>query len=530
MKFIAENETIVLNSIRIFGKFNVDNYNFYNDTTFATEDYICPNIDHELMYKCLNGNNDDNADDDQQHNHHHHHHHQHHNHQTNQQQTSSIEGHQPLKEHHQLQELAYVNFAENKNLINANLNESIVNMTISESKELIDRSNKITNYEELICDGLKINSFKKEKIYKINENNKDDDIKISNLLINNLNEQGIIQEAANHNNYIQMKQESVQQPKEKQMNTKKPKRKIKIRNYNGTINLKNISNLTINTNCNRDTTTSTAAAATTKQSSTKPSMYISNSVPSATSSLSPSSSSKSTSQSSVTTAATTTSTITTNDNNQSDADQNNTTYNCEFYNRLLNEIKHSFTINGGNQQSANQHNNIPSFERMFSTSSSSSTTTTLSSLASLSPAAVPPAGGKGILDNQNPSISSSADNRSCNKMLFKNIRNLKINIPVTNTAATTATKNNQQVSSTTNTSTTSQTRTSTSSEDLSPTNNDLNDELNDDNLLNAPIQIEQWLKQIILETEIEPVQNIEILEHSIINNKNAIATLPAAKI
>lgn len=56
LKFMPLNETAVLENIRRLGKFNVDNYKFYTNPTFTVEDYICPNVDHDLMYKCLKQN------------------------------------------------------------------------------------------------------------------------------------------------------------------------------------------------------------------------------------------------------------------------------------------------------------------------------------------------------------------------------------------------------------------------------------------------------------------------------------------
>ncbi|XP_059613961.1 uncharacterized protein LOC132260067 [Phlebotomus argentipes] len=94
VKFIPENDSTVINSIREFGKFNLENYNFANDL-LANEDYICPAIDHETLHKCV-----------------------------------SVEKSTPD-----------IDFSNNRTIIteNANyLNDSIINIILSESKELIE--------------------------------------------------------------------------------------------------------------------------------------------------------------------------------------------------------------------------------------------------------------------------------------------------------------------------------------------------------------------------------------------------------
>uniref|UniRef100_A0A1B0CCB9 Uncharacterized protein n=1 Tax=Lutzomyia longipalpis TaxID=7200 RepID=A0A1B0CCB9_LUTLO len=94
VKFIPENEEAVLNCIREFGRFNLENYNFVSDL-LTTEDYICPTNDHETLYKYVS---EEKSGPD-------------------------------------------IDFSNNRTIIteNANyLNDSIINIILSESKELIE--------------------------------------------------------------------------------------------------------------------------------------------------------------------------------------------------------------------------------------------------------------------------------------------------------------------------------------------------------------------------------------------------------
>lgn len=443
MKFIAENETNVLNSIRIFGKFNIDNYNFYNDTTFAIEDYICPNIDHELMYKCLNVD----------------------------QQLVVDGGEPPLTG-------IIVDFSQNKRLINHNnhLQESIVNMTIHESKELIDQSNNRKKFEELIQREVDV----VETVMDDNDNNEEDagDVSIANLLINNL-------------------QQELEQNQQQQITSKvigkKPKRKIKIQNYNGTINLKNISNLTINTSCNRAETPIVKHHRETKSQKLAEATSLSDSLTSSTSGSS-------------ITSSTVAALPIGSDDNEAEVHNSTTSYNCEFYNRLLSEIKHSFSVNQSQSiPSSKERNSI-----LFTTSSASST-----------PSSSDPSIGTSStctsISSATPVVETNPTGGSCNKMLFRNIRNLRISIPAV------AIKNQKD----SNLQSSLVTTTSMDHED-----DDIDGEcgggsgsqkmdLDEDFGSTPPVQVEEWLKQIILETEIEPMQNTDILEHSIIKkNKN----------
>lgn len=316
MKFLPENQENVLSNIRTLGKFNLDN--FQTSDAFTVEDYICPTDDHDFMYKGLNGNHE--------------------------------------TEHN---ELTVVDFSNNTALIKENtniINDSIVNMTLNESRELIEESKEM---------------IEKAKLFEFDE-------------------------------FLAGRESQLSYSDKEPMNTvNKNTSNIKIHNCSGTINLKNISKLTINTNCRSGDRT--------KNNRTF---------------ISPSSD--------------------TNSSIASGNDVNCAAYNCEFYNRLINEIKNSIKRSDHGDISCSTKNN------------------------------------GSFVNNGNGSFlpDSNSFDSHCNKILLQNIKNFKIQIP--------------------------------------NGTSELNGYL-DANTITHPIQIEEWLKQIISETEIEPMQNLEILEHSIIN-------------
>lgn len=336
MKFLPDNEENVLAHIRLLGKFNLDN--FQTSDPFIMEDYISPNDDHDFMHKGFNRFNGN------------------------------------LESNDVVDVSTVLDFSNNKALINENannINDSIINITLNESRELIEESRELIEKAKL----FELDEFlaEPEKIATVDE-------------------------------------EPVQ------TKGKRNSQKIKIHNCSGTINLKNISKLTINTNCRGAADKKDGLTFTTSPSATT---------------------------TTTTSATSNSSTLTPNANN----DGNNcATYNCEFYNRLINEIK--------NCMRRSDNSDLPS------------TTKDSSSL------------------KHNSSSAFSRDSNSfdshCKKILLKNLKNLKIQIPDD--------ENNHQLSG-----------------------------YLDANTITHPVQIEEWLKQIISETEIEPMQNVEILEHSIIN-------------
>ncbi|GAB0096209.1 hypothetical protein DMENIID0001_116900 [Sergentomyia squamirostris] len=160
VKFIPENEDAVISNIREFGKFNLENYNFVNDL-LTNEDYICPVNDHETLHKYMKDE-------------------------------------KPSRD---------IDFSNNRTIIteNANfLNDSIINIILSESKELIE--------------GTESGGGDKDVTVAVKETS--------------------------------------QSMKSKQQDMDSPRKSIKccisnmtINRCSGTLNLKNISHLTINTMC-----------------------------------------------------------------------------------------------------------------------------------------------------------------------------------------------------------------------------------------------------------------------------------------
>lgn len=315
MKFLPDNQENVLAHIRMLGKFNLDNF---QTSDLIVEDYISPNDDHDFMHKGFNGN------------------------------LESMDASTVL------------DFSNNKALINENannINDSIINITLNESRELIEESREL---------------IEKAKLFEFDE-----------FLAEPEKRTPVDEEPATQA-------------------VKRNSQKIKIHNCSGTINLKNISKLTINTNCRGTDKKDNLTFTTTSPSSsdTHSSTPIGN-------------------------------------------DANCATYNCEFYNRLISEIKNCIKRSDRDMPSTTKDSSS------FKNNSSSAFTT-----------------------------DSNSFDSHCKKILLKNIKNLKIQIP--------------------------------------NGSHGLNGYL-DANTITHPVQIEEWLKQIISETEIEPMQNGEILEHSIIN-------------
>ncbi|CAD7082080.1 unnamed protein product [Hermetia illucens] len=339
IKFIPNDEIDLMESIRSFGKFNLPHLNFTSDL-YVSEDYICPSVDHETMYKCLNTKDEvdvcSQVGD----------------------QTGQSEENDPID---------FFNDKILKENID-NMNESIVNITLKEAKDLIEKTNK--NFADKI-EGT-------EKHYISSENEE------------------IVNDCLNGNTKIaQASQTEVVSSGD----YKKPN--ITINNCNGIINLKNISNLTIN--CSGQTSIQTAQKA-----------DITTMAPG-----------ESTSSDIVS------STVQSDDeerNVETKEDNDSSSVNCEFYNRLIKEIKKSIK-----QHHQNSQKNLTD------------------------------ALGNHVCSST--STESNGNDSYNRKLLLKNFENLKIVL-----------ENNE---------------------------NDTH-----------PVQIEQWLTEIISETEIEPMQNTGILEHS----------------
>lgn len=414
LKFMPQNEPTVLEHIRRLGKFNVDNYKFYADPTFAIEDYICPNVDHELMYKCLlNGKGD-----------------------------------------------AAVLDNVNADVVVLDLEQQIVQLTVSESKELIANSTR-----SIVGPGYESPGPKCSELAVQDNDNVTDEQRIAKMLIDNLTDQPSTLADLN------VAGDGAGTPK-----SKKYKRKGAKNSNNcggGTINLKNISSLTINTMCSREnsvkksskaTATAPAAPAVATSSSAEPS------TPTSSSTVTPPP--KSTSDVIMDTHSTMENTSNTSGDGHGQSD-GPIDFDCEFYNRLIADIKLTMNTSKGLAVKQQPMSPLP----MTTSTSSASNTPTSSSLASPTSAFVSPM-------STASSETTTHSHHECNKMLFQNIRNLNITLPSTSAAWLQSKRRTPKP-------TAPQT--------------------------DQPVQIEEWLKQIISEPELEPSPGADFLEHSLIH-------------
>lgn len=436
MQFIAENEENILNSIRSYGRFNLDNINLALQDLYINEDYIAPGIDHDTMYKCLSNNssNASNGNNDE--------------------------------------ESIVVDFSTNKKLIRknvCNMNESIINITLNEAKELIRKSHKLSGTAIRTGTGtgtetgtaatetdapvmpLNIEGILDEDDFDDDDDDDDDGMPAPT---HSKSSQTI------DNNSTNNKRKSRFKPK------------ITINNCNGTINLKNISNLTIN--CATEDSFKATDAQITSPPNKNSDQPKSSTITTTNTTTSNSSAGSNQSNSSGGNSASSSNAISpTQQQKQHYPDKRNrhiddVEYNdddrsatCEFYNRLLNEIKNSLkqktpkviadnnrrkyplaTTNNGNEDD-NEHRSQPVTSTTGNTDDSN---------------------GNDTSSKATTTSQSMAPNK---KLVLRNFENLKIIL-----------------------------------------------EANDNSDVMRPVQIEQWLAEIISETEIEPMQNTDILEHS----------------
>lgn len=425
LKFMPQNEPTVLEHIRRLGKFNVDNYKFYADPTFAIEDYICPNVDHDLMYKCLlNGNGDSSVLD---------------------------------------------NGNVSAGVIVLDLEQQIVQLTVSESKELIAKSTR--SVVEPVGDDESPAPKCGAPAVKDNDNVTDEQ-RIAKMLIDNLT-------ADQPSALAAVADPSVADVGTGTPKSKKSKRKGAKNSNNcggGTINLKNISSLTINTMCSRENSVkkSSKATATAPATSAAPAGATSSSTepstPTSSSTVTPPP--KSTSDVIMDTHSTMENTSNTSGDGHGQSD-GPIDFDCEFYNRLIADIKLTMNTPKGLAVKQQPLSPLP----MTTSTSSASNTPTSSSLASPTSAFVSPM-------STASSETTAHSHHECNKMLFQNIRNLKITLPAASAAWLQSKRRTHKP-------TAPQT--------------------------DQPVQIEEWLKQIISEPEVEPSPGADFLEHSLIH-------------
>lgn len=448
VEFLCDNENELLAAIRNFGRYQLTNLNLaLQDVYLKNEDYIEPSDDHETMFKGLN--------------------------------QSGKEGNL-VEEDDEGRESVVVDFSRHKSLMEHNaklMNESIINITLKEAKELIKQA-----------------KLKREHpVPPLNLEELDDEVESSIAEVVSSLEQGSLEqsELMSNNKYSQTQQQSTKQ--------KRFKPKITINNCNGTINLRNIASLTINCttedkvqaqipvrypNKGEDDEEGEASSLTNDEisKSAQKSKTLVESLVSSSSNTdcgSPTSTSNSNTPNSLSNYSSNNSsrsqstkkpkskkshTKTEKSYNMENKSIRNTDFHenvvessassmtnevtCDFYNRLLNEIK----------KSINQQQKVRS--KCTSTTGNSQST------------------------QQNADCSTSfndylGENSQGRRMVLKNFENLKIILEAHSSG---------------------------------------------DEESFHPVQIEQWLAEIISDTDLEPMQNTDILEHSKIYNEETQET------
>ncbi|XP_061402242.1 myb-like protein D [Musca vetustissima] len=439
IEFLADNEKELLAAIRNFGRFQLTNINLALQN--QNEDYIKPSDDHETMFKGLN--------------------------------QSVVEG------NHEDEESIVVDFSHHKTLMERNakmVNDSIINITLKEAKELIKQAKA---KRELPVPPLNLEELDDEVESSIAD-------VVSSLEANSEQYSG----SNNNNKYSQTQQQ--QGTKQKRF-----KPKITINNCNGTINLRNIASLTINCSTEEniqaqipvkyaqpggeegedDDVEEPHSSATKAKDNHSSKTLVESSVVSSSSNTeectSPTSTSHSTTPNSLSNYSSNNSsrshskkqklkkshkTQTNSMENKPPVASGSTDYaaadssspnevTCDFYNRLLNEIKRSIHQQ---QKTRTKCSSTTQSHRQLNAADSTTSQTTCSDYG----------------DTQNG---------NSRRFVLKNFENLKIIL-------------------------------------------EANSSCDEESF--HPVQIEQWLAEIISETDLEPMQNTDILEHSKIHNES----------
>lgn len=468
VKFLVENEEQLLSAIRSYGRFQLDGINLaLQDLYMRNEDYITPANDHETMYKCLQ---------------------QAENLKTNSVITLQME-HTGVQDDPKQQEAIIVDFSKDKSLIEKNvshLNESIINITLAEAKELI----------------RKAKSKRETKIPPLNLEELDDERESSVAEV--MSSLGKLSSIPGTTKSSQTTEEK--KPKSK---SQRFKPKITINNCNGTINLRNISNLTINCATEealraeipyahaahlaadendddggeeeeeeQNSTPKVPSATTVTSISNQYSSSTGNDTPTTTSNTASSSnfSSNASSRSQSKKHKCNSKKASTLDKNahksyemanadevefQNDVEHDDDGVNevhCEFYNRLLNEIKNSLKEKTKRSLIDNTHYLVTASDAVAADSTTCDSNSNTHSIMHSSDASAAQPG---------------------KRLVLKNFENLKIILESHGGAG--------------------------------------DSNCSDESF--HPVQIEQWLAEIISETDLEPMQNTDILEHSRIHNE-----------
>lgn len=468
-KIEPEEEESLLTAIRCFGKFKLDNMNL-QDIFLKNEDYILENEDHETMYKQLE-DTEENA------------------------------------------EAIVVDFSQhnNINLIDQKAHpQSIVNITLQEAKELIRKAKAKKDIPPLNLEEMadELESSIADAVSAATGNG-------AGSISHDKSSAGLTGSAA------------------KKSKSKKFKPKITINNCNGTINLRNISSLTINCASEEGVSAqiplpplhseaNTAANAQGNESDDQSTQYLpfakncksskhskssNKSASEVTSTTSNSSSSTLVSDTAANAVETNTDNSTASSSNYSSnassrsqskkhknkksqptpthnryarseapplhdsdyeeensVDEQATAATCDFYNRLLNEIKNSLKTKHGSNYDNAHYFRQGTTANTTQKAAADSTCDANSNISSCTASTV-----TSSCSTAAPSIGSQKGKR----LILKNFENLKIIL-----------------------------------------------EANDEDSL-QPVQIEQWLAEIISETDQEPLQSTDILEHSKIHSESS---------
>ncbi|KAH8369682.1 hypothetical protein KR093_000594, partial [Drosophila rubida] len=410
-----EEEEKLLLAIRSFGQFQLDSnmqlalHRTHLDNMTAglrNEDYIEPMDDHETMYKCLE-DRDRSA------------------------------GYYELNDEVQ-PEAIVVDFSRSKAaLLEDNAKRSIINITLQEAKDLIRRA-----------------KIKRETyVPPLNLEELDDELESS------------IADAVSSLGRSCSEQSAAKQPKPK---ARKPrlKPKITINNCNGTINLRNIASLTIN--CASEEAVS-AELPLTDAAPLQPTISTDTS-----SSCSPSSSSNDSSNASSRAhskkqkakesgkAKREPQQLAASNSSSLGSNTSETTHDvtCDFYNRLLNEIKKSLTEKP---------------KRVYDATTAAEAATAATPVQRVAAAADSTSNQEADTQSRDAATTLSSQLQPGKRLILKNFENLKIVLEANS---------------------------------------------GDEDSFH-PVQIEQWLAEIISETDLEPMQNTDILEHSKIDNSES---------
>ncbi|KAH8270334.1 hypothetical protein KR018_008066, partial [Drosophila ironensis] len=440
VQFVAEEEEEeLLAAIRGFGHFLLDNSEMqlalqdYRTTGLRNEDYIEPLDDHETMYKCLQDGSVAYYDIDED--------------------QDEVALPLPVAEGvgEGEGEDIVVDFSRNHALVEENAKRSIINITLQEAKELIHKA-----------------KVKRETyVPPLNLEELDDELESSIAeAVSSLGRETSAKSKASSS------LEQAQKPRKQRF-----KPKITINNCNGTINLRNIASLTINCASEEAVSAEIPLPQSADSSSTEPSHSNTNSTPPTTASSSNYSSNASSRTQSKkqkgggkkkAEPASSESTPTPRHaarRGYEETDIHDVT--CDFYNRLLNEIKKSMV------EKPRRTYNPAGASQTVQAAAADSSSDANSNPGQAAPKREP---GSSTANTRSEATATTGPQVQPGKrLILKNFENLRI---------------------------------------ILEANSGDEDSFH-------PVQIEQWLAEIISEADLEPMQNTDILEHSRIHSSES---------